>query len=143
MPSFAKQCAEIKFGDAEPIIRTGNIDVVRDFSDVTDTVRAYRLLVEKGTPGEVYNVCSQKKLRLRDALNMMMVFSDIDVEINVDESLLRPTDLEILIGSNEKLKRDTLWEAKYDAEGIISRLVEFWMEQIPARKKEGRVSDMN
>lgn len=143
LPAFAKQCAEIKFAVAEPVIRTGNIDVIRDFSDVTDTVRAYRLLVEKGRAGEVYNVCSCNGLRLRDALNMMMMLTGIEAEVTVDETLLRPAELEVLVGLNEKLKRDTGWEARYDAAGVISRLVEFWTERLGAEGKDRHVGDFN
>lgn len=130
LPSFAKQCAEIMHGISDPVIKVGNLDVVRDFLDVRDVVRAYRLLAEGGRGGEVYNVCSGKGLELRYALDVMIKRVPREIEIETDPKLLRPVDLPVMIGNNEKLRRDTGWEAEIPTEKMLLDLVVYWERRI-------------
>jgi GDP-4-dehydro-6-deoxy-D-mannose reductase len=128
-PSFAKQCARIKAGIREPVIKTGNLDILRDFLDVRDVVRAYRLIVEKGTAGQVYNVCSGEGINLKAALKMMIEEAGIKVDIQTAPDLLRPVDVPVFTGSNRKLRNDTGWERKIPAKEMISDLLKYWYSQ--------------
>jgi len=129
LPSFARQCARVKAGIDAPVIKTGNLDVLRDFLDVRDVVRAYRVLVEKGETGHIYNVCSGEGLNLQNALNMIINEAGITVDIQTDPDLLRPVDVTVFTGSNRKLRDDTGWERKITAKEMISDLFKYWCER--------------
>lgn len=130
LPSFARQCALIRAGKAEPVIRTGNLEVVRDFLDVRDVVRAYRLIMEKGDPGVTYNVCSGSGLKLSDSLKEMTQEAGAEVRIETDPKLLRPADIPVLVGDSSKLKKDTGWVRKIPAARMIRDLVAWWDERV-------------
>ena len=129
LPSFARQCARVKAGIDAPVIKTGNLDVLRDFLDVRDVVRAYRALVEKGEKGHIYNVCSGEGLNLQNALKMIINEAGITVDIQTDPDLLRPVDVPVFTGSNRKLRNDTGWERKITAKEMISDLLKYWCER--------------
>jgi len=129
LPSFAKQCAAIKRGAAETVIKTGNLNVVRDFLDVRDVVRAYRLLAENGKSGEVYNVCSGEGLNLREALDLLVEAAGVQVDIRTDPARLRPVDVPVFTGSNEKLISSTGWKRSISTGRMISDLIGYWMEK--------------
>lgn len=93
IPNFARQVAEIEAGLREPVVRVGNLDVERDFTDVRDMVRAYRLAATLGQPGEVYNIGSGHPVRLADALDHLTSLSRIAVRVEIDPGLLRPADV--------------------------------------------------
>jgi len=125
-PSFARKCSEIASGLRKPLLRTGNLDIVRDFTDVRDVVTAYRLLAAEGIPGKVYNVCSGEGLKLRDGLDIIIAQFDIDVEIGRDPDLFRPADVPVFIGDNSRLSDETGWKRKIPAAKMMSDLVEYW-----------------
>jgi GDP-4-dehydro-6-deoxy-D-mannose reductase len=101
IPSFRKQIAEAKNGG---VIYTGNLEVVRDFSDVVDVVHAYRVLLEKGELGEIYNLGSGKGYRLRDVIESLIKDSGKDLRIETDPEKYRKIDLSKLICDNTKIK---------------------------------------
>ena len=110
VPSFVQQLVDAKrYGKKKAVLRTGNIEVIRDLSDVRDVVTAYLLLLEKGRSGEVYNVCSGKGRTLRSVIETAAQLLELDVDIVLDKSLLRPNDVPAFIGSNAKLVRETGW----------------------------------
>ncbi len=104
IPEFAKQLAEIKKGLQKPVIKVGNLEAKRDFSDVRDVVRAYRLLLEKGRKHEIYNVCSGKSYKVEEMLNMMIENVGIDVKVVIDKDKFRPVDIGELRGDCGKLE---------------------------------------
>ncbi len=91
-------------------VSVGRVDVVRDLSDVRDVVRAYRLLVEHGTPGEAYNVCSGHGVSVREVADTMLATSDAPLELVVDPDLVRPVDVPRLVGDPARLRAATGWE---------------------------------
>lgn len=109
VPDFARQLTEIKFGRRDSVIRVGNIDVTRDFTDVRDVVEAYFTLIEDGDAGEVYNVCSGHEYGVRDVLNELIRLAGIECEIVVDENRLRSAEQQRACGSFEKLAKRTGW----------------------------------
>ena len=114
----------------DPVISTGNLDVERDFLDVRDVVRAYRLLMEKGRAGQVYNVCSGSGLILKSALEMIVSAAGVEVEIRTDPDLLRPVDIPVMIGDNLKLRDDTGWSPEISIDRMLNDLVLWWQEKI-------------
>ncbi len=137
--SFARQLAEIEAGRRPPVIDVGNLEAVRDFSDVRDVVRAYWLLLEKGRAGEVYNVCSGRGVRLRDVLDRLIALSGLDVEVRLDQARLRPSDIPELIGDPGRLLAETGWQAARPLESTLSDLLEHWRRQVRAAPSRSEV----
>lgn len=128
--TFAKQIAEIEKGKKEPIIEVGNLAAKRDYTDVRDMVRAYLLSVEKGNPGEVYNICSGKAYQIKEILNLLLSMSKKKIKIKIDPQRLRPSDVEILLGDCSKFKRTTGWKTKINLEKTMEDLLNYWRERI-------------
>lgn len=132
LPSFAKQCAAMEAGLTGPVVKVGNLDVVRDFLDVRDVVRAYRALLEHGTVGAVYNVCSGTGLNLKDALEELIRVAGAGIDVVTDPKRLRPVDVPVMIGDNAKLRRDTGWDVTVPTERMLRDLLEYWADRIHA-----------
>ncbi|RMF07283.1 SDR family oxidoreductase [Candidatus Woesearchaeota archaeon] len=130
LPSFAHQIAMIESGKQEPVIRVGNIDAKRDFLDVRDVVRAYRLLLQKGREGEAYNVCSGESHRISDLLVEMIGMSRADIKIMRDEEKLRPVDIPELRGDNSKLKGETGWQQEISIDETMRDLLDYWRKKV-------------
>ncbi len=128
--SFAKQIAEIEKEKREPVLYVGNLEVVRDFTDVRDTVRAYYLILEKGIPGEVYNVATGKGYKVREVLEILKGLSRAKFEVRQDPNRLRPSDVELLIGDPTKLKQATGWEPQIPFEQTLADLLNYWRERV-------------
>jgi len=128
--NFAKQIASIEAGIQKPVIRVGNLDSQRDFTDVRDTVRAYWLAVQKGRPGEVYNIATGKAITIRELLERLLALSDADVELQVDPDRLRPSDVEILLGDYSKLEADTGWRPEIPLQKTLQDTLDFWRGKV-------------
>lgn len=127
--AFARQIAEIESGRKEAILTVGNLDAQRDITDVRDTVRAYEALAERGQPGRPYNVCSGRAHSMRALLDILLSLARVRVEIAVDPALLRPSDNPIILGSHERLTRDTGWTPTIPIEQTLSDLLDYWRNQ--------------
>jgi GDP-4-dehydro-6-deoxy-D-mannose reductase len=130
VPSFARQIARIEAGLQEPVVRVGNLDVARDFTDVRDIVRAYYLAATQGEAGEVYNLASGVARSIRWILETLLSFTDAEVRIEVDPALYRPADVPIIYGSAEKFRRRTGWEPRIPFEETLRETLEYWREQV-------------
>jgi GDP-4-dehydro-6-deoxy-D-mannose reductase len=128
--SFARQIAEIEHGLRPPVIEVGNLDAVRDFTDVRDVVRAYLLLLEKGEPGRAYNVCSGRGRRIRDVLDMLLASSSAKVEVRVDKERLRPSDVPAQVGDPSRLRVATSWEPRIPLEETLRDLLSDWRTRV-------------
>ncbi len=128
--NFAKQLARIKAGLDEPVIRVGNLDALRDFTDVRDMVRAYWLAVTRAKPGEVYNIATGEGIVIRELLDRLIVLTDVDVKIEQDPERMRPSDVEILVGDSSKFRADTGWEPEIPFDQTLKDIVEYWRERI-------------
>jgi GDP-4-dehydro-6-deoxy-D-mannose reductase len=136
--NFAKQIASIEAELQEPVIRVGNLESVRDFTDVRDTVRAYWLAVEKGRPGEVYNIASGREITIRQLLDKLVELSRTRVEVEIDPERLRPSDVEVLIGDASKFHADTGWEPTIPLEQTLEDLLDFWRQRVG--KEQGKLA---
>ncbi len=130
--NFAKQIAEIEAGRREPVIRVGNLDAIRDFTDVRDMVRAYWLALEKGIPGEVYNIASGKGWKIRDILENLLSLTDQKIDVQTDPNRLRPSDVMILIGDASKFRKTTGWEPRIPFEQTLNDTLNYWRHRIRA-----------
>jgi GDP-4-dehydro-6-deoxy-D-mannose reductase len=133
--NFCSQVAAIEHGLQEPVIRVGNIEAIRDFTDVRDMVRAYWLGVTKGKPGEVYNIASGQGIRIREMLDRVLALSRVEVKVEVDPARLRPSDVEILIGDSSKFRADTGWEPRIPFEQTLHDLLGYWREKLSRRPR--------
>lgn len=115
-PAFATQIAQIESGATKPMIQVGNLSAQRDFTDVRDIVTAYRLILEKGTPGAVYNVASGKAQSIQYLLDKLISFTNIDIDVQIDTDRLRPVHIPILLGDSTRLHKETGWTPRYTFE---------------------------
>lgn len=131
--NFAKQLASIKAGLQEPVIHVGNLDAVRDFTDVRDMVRAYWLAVTKAKPGEVYNIATGHGITIRELLDRLIALAGVDVTVQPDPARMRPSDVEILIGDSSKFRADTGWEPQIPLDQTLHDVVHYWLDRLGAK----------
>jgi GDP-4-dehydro-6-deoxy-D-mannose reductase len=128
--NFAKQIAEIEKGVREPVMYVGNLKARRDFTDVRDTVRAYWLSLEKGEPGDVYNIGTGTAYTIQEVLDTLLGMSRVSVEVKVDPKRLRPSDVQILLSDSSKFRRRTGWEPRIPFEKSLEDLLVYWRERV-------------
>lgn len=128
--SFAKQIVMIEKGKNEPVIRVGNLDAVRDFTDVRDVARAYTLALEKCEPGEIYNIASGKGIRIGELLDKLVSLSSVNIKIEQDPERMRPSDVELLIGDATKFRKKTGWQPEIPLEQTLRDILDFWRKRI-------------
>lgn len=128
--NFSKQIAEIEKGKKDPVILVGNLTATRDFTDVRDMVNAYLLAVEKGAPGEVYNICSGKGRKIQEVLDILLKFSKIKITVKQDPARMRPSDVMILLGDNSKFVKQTGWKQTIEFEQTMKDLLDYWRERV-------------
>jgi GDP-4-dehydro-6-deoxy-D-mannose reductase len=124
-PALASRVARAELEGGE-VLTVGDLSARRDFTDVRDVVRAYRLLVEHGEPGEVYNVCSGVDLAVQDLADQLVAQARVPLRLEVDESLLRPVELPVLRGSHQRLTDATGWEPEIPIAQTLTDLLEDW-----------------
>lgn len=127
--NFAMQIAAIEKGKKPPILYVGNLQAKRDFTDVRDVVRAYWLALEKGDPGECYNIASGTCYSIEDMLNMLRSLSPVKIEVEVDPERLRPSDVEILLGDYSKFHQKTGWRPEIPFQKTLEDLLNYWRSQ--------------
>jgi GDP-4-dehydro-6-deoxy-D-mannose reductase len=128
---FARRIADIERGRWQAEISVGNLDARRDLTDVRDTVRAYRLIVERGQPGRPYNVCSGRAISIRELLDLLLAQARVPVTVKVDPARLRANDTPLLLGDPARLRGDLGWEPQISIEQTVHDLLEYWRSQTP------------
>lgn len=127
--SFAKKIADIEKGKMEPVLKVGNLAAKRDFTDVRDTMAAYVTILEKGEPGDVYNIGSGRSVEIKEILNKLLSFSEKEIRVEQDKELMRPIDVPDLVCDNSKIKNVTGWEPTIDIDTTLRETLEYWREQ--------------
>ncbi len=128
---FAKQIVRIERNLSEPVIRVGNLEAKRDFTDVRDMVRAYWLSLDgKCEPGEVYNICSGTCWTISEVLRMLLDMSTVRIDVREDPARLRPSDVPILLGDHTKFSAATGWGPTIPFEQTLRDILEYWRERI-------------
>jgi GDP-4-dehydro-6-deoxy-D-mannose reductase len=125
VPALAKQVAEAAQSGADALY-TGNLEAKRDITDVRDVVRAYRLLLEKGRPGEAYNVCRGDSVSIRSIAERLLVLAGADLPIVVDPDRVRPVEIADLRGDPSRLRAATGWEAEIPLDVTLRDCLENW-----------------
>ncbi len=128
--SLARQVVEVERGIREPVIRVGNLDVRRDFTDVRDVVAAYHRIVERGRPGTAYNVCRGEAVSIRDVLDRLVSLSQARVEVVVDPDRYHSLDVPLILGDPSLLRKDTDWSPQYSLERTLRDMLEDWRDRI-------------
>lgn len=128
--SFARQIAEIEADLRKPIVRVGNLNAQRDFTDVRDIARAYWMMMTSGKAGEVYNVGSGASLPIYWILNTLLELSRAEISVETDPARLRPSDVPVSMCDNSRLCSDTGWKPEIDLRDTLSDLLEGWRLQI-------------
>jgi GDP-4-dehydro-6-deoxy-D-mannose reductase len=121
LPTFAAQLAAIACGEHEPVLRVGNLSARRDFVHVDDGAEAFRLLIEKGKPGGVYNIASGQAFSIGEALERLMALSGVKARIEPDPERMRPVDLPLLLGDARPL-RALGWQLRRTLDDALSDL---------------------
>lgn len=129
LPSLVQQLARIEAGLKSPIIELGNLDSVRDFSDVRDIVRAYPLLLDKGRTGDVYNLSTGQGTSIRELVGQLTALTDIPVKLVAEAARVRATDIPFLVGDASKL-RELGWEPKCSLERTLLDMLMFERERL-------------
>ena len=128
--NFARQVAEIEAGLRDPVIFVGDLTPRRDYSDVRDIVRGYWTLVERGEPGEVYNLCSGKSWPIQRVLDFLLEHSEVKkIEVRTDPARLRPSDVMVLEGDPSKVEKATGWRVEIPFERTLTDLLAYWRQR--------------
>ena len=127
--NFAKQIALIEKGKQKPVIRAGNLDAKRDFTDVRDMVNGYWLIMQKGKPGDVYNICSGKAYAIKEVLDILLPLSKVPIKVKQDPRRMRPSDVPVLLGDCTKMKKLTGWKLTIPFKKTMEDLLDYWREK--------------
>jgi GDP-4-dehydro-6-deoxy-D-mannose reductase len=114
----------------EPVLHVGNLEAKRDFTDVRDIIRGYYLALEKGEPGEVYNICTGNVYSIKEIIDMLVEMTSIKVEIKIDKERMRPSDVPLLIGDNSKFKQATGWAPTIPFNKTLEDVLAYWRETV-------------
>lgn len=130
VPDFCAQIARIELGLQEPVLRVGNLDAERDLSDVRDIVRGYHLLLERGRPGEVYNLGSSRAYSIRDILQRLLAMCRVQVTVQQDPNRMRPSDIPRIVSDCRKAQREIGWETRYSLDQTLEDTLNYWRARI-------------
>jgi GDP-4-dehydro-6-deoxy-D-mannose reductase len=125
VPDLAEQIIKVEKGEASEVM-VGNLDAKRDYTDVRDIARAYRLLLEKGKSGEVYNICSGTPRSGHEILEGLLAASGGNVNTQQDPAKMRPSDTPEIYGSHDKLAQDTGWQPEIALEQTLRDVIADW-----------------
>jgi GDP-4-dehydro-6-deoxy-D-mannose reductase len=128
--NFARQVVEIELGVRPPTIVAGNIHAARDFSDVRDIVRGYSDLLEKGAPGEVYQLCSGHAVSIQSILQALLSFTSQSVQVSVDKSLLRNHEAAEVWGDYSKARTAVGWQPRHELTDTLRALKLYWESKV-------------
>jgi GDP-4-dehydro-6-deoxy-D-mannose reductase len=127
VPALAKRIVEAgRRGDGS--IAVGNLAARRDFTDVRDVVKAYRMLIESGTRGEVYNVCSGHDVAIEEIANTLLRLAGTSLELKTDPTLARPVEVPVLRGDPTRLQLATGWKPEIPLEQTLADVLEYWRQ---------------
>lgn len=129
LADFCQQITAIEAGEAEPLLRTGELNSRRDLSDVRDTVAALDLLSSRGTAGEAYNICSGQTIRIGDVVDQLLAVAGRQIKIQVEASRLRPFEESIIWGDNRKLIACTGWSPQITLQQSLKDTLDYWRER--------------
>jgi GDP-4-dehydro-6-deoxy-D-mannose reductase len=128
-PALARQIAGIEAGRQPPVLRVGNLDPVRDLSDVRDVAAGYVALLERGMNSHAYNLCSGVGRSIRDVVDVFRSLARVPIDVEQDPALVRRVEVAALIGSAERAQADTGWRPAIPFERTAADLLAWWRSQ--------------
>lgn len=128
--SFARQVAEVEAGRREPPIRVGNLAARRDFTDVRDVVRGYARILERGKPGEPYNLCRREAFSIGEILDALVKLAGSRIAVDVDSSRYHAADAPLVLGDNGKVRNELGWMPEIDLTETLRDLLDFWRKKV-------------
>ena len=126
VPDFASQLADIQRQGQAGQMTVGNLEAMRDFTDVRDVVRAYELLAEQGQPGEPYLICSGRPVKIATILQKLIEIAGVEVTVQADPERMRPSDTPCLYGSYSKLQAQTGWQPQIGLDQSLADILADW-----------------
>lgn len=124
--ALARQIALIERGEQEPVLRVGNADPVRDFSDVRDIVAGYVALLERGTRGAAYNLCAGEGVSIAEVIALLRTHARLPLRVKTDPALQRPVDVERVVGSHARATADTGWRPTIPLTDTLRDVLDDW-----------------
>ena len=131
-PAFASQIASIEAGQQEPVLYVGNLEARRDFTDVRDMVRAYRLVMATGEPGAVYNIGSGQAHSIQELLDTLLHYTDAPIEVQVDPARVRPVEVPIFVCDPTRVHAATGWQPEYTFDRTLADVLDDWRARVRA-----------
>jgi len=128
--SFARQIVEIELGEREPVMRVGNLQAKRDFTDIRDVVKAYVLALEHCEPGSIYNIGSGTARSIKQVLDLLLGMSKLIIQVKEDPARMRPSDVPILICDSSRFFKKTGWRPRIPFEQTLFDLLTYWREKL-------------
>lgn len=128
--SFARQAALAEAGLSAPVIHVGNVEAVRDVTDVRDAVRACRMVAERRHAGEVFHVCTGRGISVAELLELVRGLCRVELAVEIDEQRLRPADIPWMVGDPSKIEIATGWRADISLEQTLRDLLDWWRARI-------------
>jgi len=132
VPALARRIVEAR-RDGAGTLAVGTLTTRRDFTDVRDVVKAYRLLVERGEPGSVYNVCSGHDVAVSEIATRLLALAGSDLELVTDPALVRPVDVPVLRGDPSLLETVTGWKPEIPLDETLEDVLSYWENQLTGR----------
>jgi len=126
IPGWAQQIARIEAGLGEAVLRVGDLEIVRDLSDVRDVVEGYCALIERARTGEAYNLCRGEGVRLADVVQRFAAMARVPVRIERDPQRMRPADLPVLVGDPTRMRVECGWQVTIPLERTLAEVLEEW-----------------
>jgi GDP-4-dehydro-6-deoxy-D-mannose reductase len=130
LPAFARQVAMIEAGKQAPVIKVGNLEPVRDFTDVKDMVRAYELALLKAKAGDVYNIGTGKGVVIKELLDNLLHMAQVKITVEPDRELYKPADVPMLVANPNKFIQATGWQPQISFEKTIKRVLDYWRHTV-------------
>ncbi len=126
---FISKIVRVELDLSKPIIEVGNLSPFRDFTGIKDSLKAIWLAATHGKPGETYNVCSGKKIQIRDILNIALSFSSKKIEILENTpNRMRNTDEDIIMGDNSKILSELGWQPSISIDATMKDMFNYWVD---------------
>jgi GDP-4-dehydro-6-deoxy-D-mannose reductase len=124
--------AAIESGRQEPVVRVGNVDPVRDFSDVRDVAAGYVALLGRGRTGEVYNLCAGEGVSIAEVIAILRTLARVPVQVRSDPALQRANDVPRVVGSHDRATAHTGWTPRASLTETLGLLLDDWRARLAA-----------
>ncbi len=127
---FARQIARIEAGKKKPVLQVGNLEAARDFTDIRDMVRAYRLAAEKCDPGVIYNICSGRAYTIQKILDKLLGMTERRIEVKPEEKRLRKAEVPLTRGDSSRFRKKTGWKPQNTIDSSLKNILDYWRKSV-------------